>query len=553
MTKYGFDYFTQRVEVLTEMARPSKTLTGPIGEKLKYYIEQINKVLRLGGTVTMDNGEEIEVPGMPTGVGSPIQNRGYKYIIAFMTGVTDIEVDPMNDPEIEVPDVSDKTKVHSPEALSFKWKKGDTVYENAKDILGIPPGTKTKDLPGPPLKIYTLAIAKWAKEHEEEVLSEEFGQRITNPDRILKFIADDNVRLASHSNQGINKTQRTEETFGMDVREYHKIVSELAPYLNKINRMHHAENMRKTKSVATDTTPIASNIATDNIFITIYVLEDIKVFVNTIAKVIQSNMDPDEFYNVLAYGFDKESDENENIQMQFYKISKQISDLNQTYFSKKYNFDENAIRGLMSLASNPRNSDYINDTIEYFKEFEQGLTVNEIKKELDSNKSFMDEDIHTLIDSISFKIADLSDESMDNTYDEFNQLILDKVLITPELKSKFHVWYIKVYLPERIKKAEDIIRNHQENMAGVAKIAGEHDKLSNTEDKLKQKQQQRVAELEAKYENPEYGGDIKSEYSESYVMNYMTEQVRKDKFKPIGEFKERGFKKPTNYWQGRNK
>jgi hypothetical protein len=42
-------------------------------------------------------------------------------------------------------------------------------------------------------------------------------------------------------------------------------------------------------------------------------------------------------------------------------------------------------------------------------------------------------------------------------------------------------------------------------------------------------------------------------YAESYVMNYMTEQVSKDRFKPKGEFKSRGFKK-MNYleWLERN-
>ena len=112
--------------------------------------------------------------------------------------------------------------------------------------------------------------------------------------------------------------------------------------------------------------------------------------------------------------------------------------------------------------------------------------------------------------------------------------------------------YGKVFLPERIKDMEDTIQKSKNNLAGVDKISGEHDKLSNAEDKNRQKQQQRVAELEAEYENPGYAGDVKNQYKESYVMGYMTEQVKKDKFKPLGEFKERGFRKPTNYWQGRH-
>jgi hypothetical protein len=47
---------------------------------------------------------------------------------------------------------------------------------------------------------------------------------------------------------------------------------------------------------------------------------------------------------------------------------------------------------------------------------------------------------------------------------------------------------------------------------------------------------------------------IKSKYNaeedeEEYTINYMTEQVKKDKLTNTnGDFVERGFKKPINYW-----
>lgn len=540
MSKYGFDYFSQRVELLSEMARPSSTLVGPAGERMTQLLAKINGIMRVGGTITNDDGSTTQVAGLPSAkgkekTGSMVQILGYKYVIGLISGIlNDDEVDLLNEPEVEV-EKSGKTR--------------DEFRNASMDILGIERNAKDKGLPRP-IIMYYKAIGKWTSENEETVLSQEFADRLTDPNKILKFINPEWRREASHSNTGRAKAEEVRDTFGMEVTGYHQIVSSIAPQLKQINRFGHYENMRKNPTVPNQTNIVNSNIATDNIFITIYVLNDMKLFTETIGKVIASNMDLEAFHNTLAYGIDKDEDESENMQMKFYTISTQISKLNQTYFSKKYNLNDDALRGLMNLASNPRYSDYISETIEYFEEFTDGMTVNEIRKELDSQKSFMDEDVHPLLDIIGLKVDELSEETLNNSYPEFSQIILDKVLPTSDLKEKFDTWYNKVYLPERMKKLENKIQSHKD--FADTKSAGEHDNLNRASDNLKQKQLDRISKLESEYENSEYSGDDTKEYKESYVMGYMAEQVNKDKFKTKGEFKERGFKKPTNYWQGRN-
>lgn len=550
MTNFGFEYFTNRASFFTEMAgRPSSRLTSPAGKKMSEYIKIIGSVMKHGGTITDDNENTVQVPGIPAGRGSAIQNRTYKYILSTITGILDYDVDPMADePESENdPDFSGGTSediaardLHAP---TSKYNKLDLLTRKAIDILGGP--AEAAKYAGKSIKLYTSAIAKWVDDNPDYVTSKEFADKLTDKNNILSYIAPPTVRSATLTNRGFAKARKAEQLYGIDVEDYHRLVSQIATPLTQLRKLQWYSSKRKNPSQSITSETVENNIATDNIFVVVYVLDDLKSAKDTIRKVIESQMDTDKFYEILEYGGSAIEDEDEK--QSFATISHHVSDLNANFFSKKYNMSDSSLVGLMTLASNPRYSDFFEETIELFAEFEHGLTVREIKHELDSLKSFMDKSTHSFLDLIGHEVSELSEESSSNKYPEFSQSLVDKIFNTPELQAQFDQWYNTVYLAE---KARDIAEaNEKRNEPGMTAISGEHGLL----DRAINAKSDKLSKLESEYEHTPYEGDIKSQYKESYIMNYMSDQISKDRFTPRGEFKDRGFKKPSNYWQGANR
>lgn len=542
MTTVTFDYAAQRASILMEMAgRPSALLSSPAGKKMSEYIKTIGGIMKHGGHITDDSGDSIMVPGIPSGKGSSIQNRTYKYILSTITGLLDDDFE--DTPELEDdPDFSggDIEARDSYEPTS-KRKRLSLLTQRAMDIIGPSASVGKTPLHWNPIKLYTTAIAKWVNDNPEYATSKEFGDKLTDKHNVLSYISTPTVRSATTTKRGFAKAQKSMDVYGMDVEDYHQLVSQISEPLTKLRKLQFYSSKRKTSTAPITTETTENNIATDNIFIVSYILEDLRAARDTVRRVIESQMDPDKFFEILEYGGSIDDEDEREL---YTTISRHIVELNTQYFSKKYNMTDSALIGLMTLASNPRYSDFFDETIELFTEFEHGLTVDEIQRELDSHKSFMDKSTHDFLDMIGTSVAKLSQESPDNTYPEFSQPLVDKVFDTPELKSQFDEWYNKIYLAEKrqeLAKSEDARDN-----PGMTPVSGEHGIL----DRTTQSRASKLAELESKYEKSPYEGDVKSQYKESYVMNYMSSQLSKDRFQPRGEFKDRGFKKPSNYWQG---
>jgi hypothetical protein len=106
-------------------------------------------------------------------------------------------------------------------------------------------------------------------------------------------------------------------------------------------------------------------------------------------------------------------------------------------------------------------------------------------------------------------------------YKEYNPVLFYSVFKTPEEQELFDYWYN--YKQKEQEAIKNMIRKKYTAEAG--------------------------SDIKSNQNNPVNDEETEDQYAESYTGMYMTEQVERDKlFNPRGEFKDRGFKKPLNYW-----
>jgi hypothetical protein len=202
---------------------------------------------------------------------------------------------------------------------------------------------------------------------------------------------------------------------------------------------------------------------------------------------------------------------------------------------------------------------------------------------------------------ISGKVSTYIKKETKSSYPGFDNDILSKYLDTPEKKELFDKWYSDIYRPKSINEIREKLsilngdisknqadenrkwksfENQKTNIYGQeVDRTGSLDPTSN--DNIKAELQSKPKEewttgdyilarqigiLDDEDISPEkeeeamnaarkdirsklastHKSALKGPQNESYVMGYMEEQIHKDRFQPIGTFKERGFKK-MNY------
>ena len=180
--------------------------------------------------------------------------------------------------------------------------------------------------------------------------------------------------------------------------------------------------------------------------------------------------------------------------------------------------------------------------------------INELSQKIQSYKSAPQ--ILNFLNAIKFFLNRIEpqspelDDDIDNDvdevggetlpYPEYNPEIFYSVFRTEEERDLFDYWYN--YKQKEQEAIKNMIRKRYTAEAG--------------------------SDIQSKQPTPRYdaeerAGDLKryskiknmmdrnedEQHQESYTSMYMNEQVERDKlFNPRGEFKERGFKKPLNYW-----
>lgn len=223
--KYGFDYFTQRVEVLTEMARPSPLIgLGEAGIKLKELLDNVMRTMR-SGNIENSNGELVS--GLPSNLAT---NRTLRYMIHMLGGL-DEDINPLDDEESDFSENRSK----------------DEIILTSQKILGLPTSQPWKKQGFADVdKLFRAALLHSAKNNPEMILSPEFQEKVLNPQNIA-----DNMQEKRTANTAIsiNKAKEQEKLHGATIENIHAAETNIKDVLKKIHIAIAAKARRKTQKL----------------------------------------------------------------------------------------------------------------------------------------------------------------------------------------------------------------------------------------------------------------------------------------------------------------
>jgi hypothetical protein len=542
MSEYGFDYFVSRRNVLVEMAAPDKSLEKifanreDIKNKLLSIRANLNLKMKRGG---FTNSEGEVVPGLPDNVRT---NRVLRYIVYMLLGMgEDKNVDFEDDTNIE----------------DFVKRNNEEIISKCADVLDIPSDENWRKYPyddkskigidlSDPDKLYRAATIKLIMDNPNLILSQDFERKILDPTNIANFVKPN--RTAMHSGYSINKARELESFHGKSIKDIHASQMDIKDIVTKVNRAMYAKSMRKyPKALDTieTTSPDKHNNFMNNVLDILASLTDWIDIKSALDKIVGTNINLDHV--------DSED------------VIEKIG-----YFNNQVLGGGLAATYMASLAFLPHDrtgNTLLDDLYEQFYDLkDDGISLEDFKKEIDDIKSYTPEESHPTLDLIVNDVmsqvpTEASQKSKE--FAGFDEDVIQKFITTSEEKEAFkryYVWLlkemernieIKSAKLEKLKHGDDMSsaemsdfrKNYAIFMSKVGKTA------KNKSDKELSKYGLSPEDLESGDMDVQHHAEISKPYeqNESYVMNYMTEQVSKDRFKSHGEFKDRGFKKPMNY------
>lgn len=536
MTKYGFDYYLKRAEVLNEMARPSKLLTGETGAKMSEYIKRIGNIIKAGGEIDdydVKTGEtqKVQIPGY---AGNP-QNRVYRYIINTIADFEGMDV------------ASEEQERYTVSGLK-KHSIVDKVPLIALKLLGIT--DKTATATGfTPNDLLARGFAKWASDNPEKVSSPEFTNELLNPQNILFYLK--NNRSANTASGRLKDEKLQAVHGGKSIEDIHAASQTIRPLIAKIHQLQKAEAMRKNpkyQETATGSSDI-HNEEIENITKILYNLESYIAL-----KKLMSNM--------LGINFEKAGQFNVGL---FDRIAT-INDMLPNPLS------ENELIALASIKNESNGSNVLTDLYDDFEIFlDSGINREEFENVMSDFVEFVPENALPFMEFLKNDLLPRGTTSSD--FPGYNEKILQEVLgedpANWEAFANYYNWLqnekYRTSKESENKRASkehskgfdeyrgmlpDLRRNYIEFINRWKKIRSEKDKTY--ADSLRVNDGLDDSDTGSQWSDT-VDWEQKDKHNESYVMNYMTEQVSKDRFKPRGEFKDRGFKK-MNYleWLEKN-
>tara|TARA_R110002110_G_scaffold283736_1_gene497966 strand:+ start:1 stop:1521 length:1521 start_codon:yes stop_codon:yes gene_type:complete len=501
MAKYGFDYFVKRGEVLSEMARQWNPLLdlGEHGQIASDLFNKAGRIMQAGGVLS----DGTKVPGLPPT--AKLTNRKLRYFIHMMADL-DSDIDP------NVDDISDK-------------ESSASIANTATEILGIPPtGWKNDEIRNPDV-LYRKAIIKGVDEkYKDRIQSPKFIEELLKSDNVLNFVVHN--RTTNAYSQA--KARQKVELHGgkRSIEELDDIATSNSEIIKKINNEQKFENARKLKKygiVVTDS--MISNDRTAYKSIILFVLNEVKSYAQFTKTTVNNTL--------------KKFNQSEGDEEVFNDIIEDVSGGMKT---------DPVVTRLLYFA----NIATIDILIKkYTNTGDAGTTPEEFAKDMDMIKSAYpdNENLIDLLEFIEFRCDPMFKEIEPQEEQEFptyNKQITDKYLTTPELKDHFRKWF-NYEVVEKI----NILKNKEakENILDIGSTAdidrGFDEFVSAKPDRKKEMDKKAFGSV-----NDAQQALGKAKFKESYIMEYMTEQLQKDSLNnPKGEFKDRGFKKPTNYGQ----
>jgi hypothetical protein len=568
MIKCDFNYFTQRVGVLNEMARPSKLLAGESGAKMSEYIKKIGSIMKAGGTIEdyydIETGER--GPKYVPGYAGSVQNRVYRYIV-FTIG------------EFEGIDVKfDTTARQTAKGFTKGMTKdgeimpaaiADTIPLIALNLLGIT--DKTATATGfTANELLSKGFAKWASENPEKVSSPEFTNELLDPQNILGYLKDNR---SSKTGSGRLKDEKLKAAHGAEsVEEIHDTSQRIQPLIKRINALMKAELMKKNPSISSD------NVVDQDTFNITYILYNLESYI-TLKKTIDG---------ILGVDFEKVG-----------KFDITEAETIRTLNDQLENpLPEMALLSLASFETNEDGNTFLHTMYEDFEDFiEDGISREDFESTMRDYIEYSGlPDYNTPF--LKYLATELLPKNISSEdFPGYPQHILDQVLgDSPENWEAFSKYYeykenekhrkseersarsdmggyedYKGFLPdvrrgyqEFLNRWKQIYETRQKNYVKGLYVDDDDNQLYPDEGKQKYVGDVDKSELEQGIKFATSGNVMDeiqkrkkqkryAESNESYVMNYMSEQVSKDRFKPKGEFKDRGFRK-LNYleWLDKN-
>lgn len=514
MSKYGFEYFNQRITTLNEMARLWTPLLnikdkGPIANAISDYV---GKVMKKGGELTIKNPNGTEtVEEVPALRKQTLVNRKLRYFIYMMEKMYKNDY---SSSDFLPPNFESLSK-----AEQEKYEGNDVIFQRARDILGLDPTVAYKKQPGteeyPELYasgvVYRAAIVKRVKESSYPS-SKEFKELAENNNTILEFAKLN--RITQNSAYSIRKAAEVESKYSVPLQEHDKLLTFIGPIIRKINIQTRAnlriKDMAKYKSAKAvkemkSASPSNVNIDTENVATLMAAIDNIDYYRNRVEEIIKD-----------------EKKKNKGA-----KVSDILINIHNNYSNIPLPF-------LKELRSNTQLNQFFNELKQIYSNISNtGASYDEIISQLNSLKN---KKINAVIDMLVQEFNDLL-KNIEQTaselgvatgevselvgeYPEYQKEVLLKFLDTPEKKAAFDQWYNQIYLVNKNRNISEL-----ENQLN-ALDSGESIGIEGGEDD---------------------GEEQEETIKESYVMGYMTEQVCKDRFRTKGEFKDRGFQKARNY------
>jgi hypothetical protein len=600
MNLFNFEYFTERAEILNEMARPFLLFGAGTPANVKYK-ELMNQLVEeypgkqpTSYRITLDKyfldkfNEKYEIYKFS-------KQQLSDYIESNLKNIASVMFDDENALDLSDEDIQN-FELNSDSSLI-----GDILYHfenklNKKDYKAFIKNFSTTVKNNNKLKMSLKMIKTLISEDEDEYVlsgneivryesdgasdatvtrstiekvSDEYKEQFNNKDFINSLVAEDAITYAETASERSIRTKGMEkarvETTGIRFKEFSQLENYLKPTLKELNRDMHKRNIslgRGGKGGSKQESEISDSQESDIglPFSTLYIdnILDILSRLTTEIKKLPTGTSND------IWGKRDQQLEKSNIiikpeylnyeisvPMQLIKSfsSKEIEDVYTAFeniydkFEKdKFEYTENDLSKLIDRVKdkNPK----LSSLLEFFRTSLTGVEKQKNKIEQDRTFVGYDDDL----------IRKYFPDTESDEFKNFTNWYSAKTKYEEKLKNDLLERIIN-YLAS-MKEQMTSVNDEKEMSSGSSDILNKLQTYENKIRSLEKTYKYRPTEqLKNEIDNlKEIVDSIKSKYNpeqdeEEYTINYMTEQVKKDKLtNTSGDFVERGFKKPINYW-----
>lgn len=600
MNLFNFEYFTERAEILNEMARPFLLFGAGTPANVKYK-ELMNQLVEeypgkqpTSYRITLDKyfldkfNEKYEIYKFS-------KQQLSDYIESNLKNIASVMFDDENALDLSDEDIQN-FELNSDSSLI-----GDILYHfenklNKKDYKAFIKNFSTTVKNNNKLKMSLKMIKTLISEDEDEYVlsgneivryesdgasdatvtrstiekvSDEYKEQFNNKDFINSLVAEDAITYAETASERSIRTKGMEkarvETTGIRFKEFSQLENYLKPTLKELNRDMHKRNIslgRGGKGGSKQESEISDSQESDIglPFSTLYIdnILDILSRLTTEIKKLPTGTSND------IWGKRDQQLEKSNIiikpeylnyeisvPMQLIKSfsSKEIEDVYTAFeniydkFEKdQFEYTENDLSKLIDRVKdkNPK----LSSLLEFFRTSLTGVEKQKNKIEQDRTFVGYDDDL----------IRKYFPDTESDEFKNFTNWYSAKTKYEEKLKNDLLERIIN-YLAS-MKEQMTSVNDEKEMSSGSSDILNKLQTYENKIRSLEKTYKYRPTEqLKNEIDNlKEIVDSIKSKYNpeqdeEEYTINYMTEQVKKDKLtNTSGDFVERGFKKPINYW-----